>query len=77
VTGKADEIDINRLRVGQPVLIGGDAFPGGVSRESRPYLEGWRAAGTLAYVGFSADGDDLPGNREQPEGDRRADRRGS
>jgi hypothetical protein len=26
--GKADEIDINRLRVGQPVLIGGDAFPG-------------------------------------------------
>jgi HlyD family secretion protein len=28
VTGKADEIDINRLRVGQPVLIGGDAFPG-------------------------------------------------
>lgn len=28
VTGRVDEVDVNRLRLGQTVLIGGDAFPG-------------------------------------------------
>jgi multidrug resistance efflux pump len=28
VTGRVDEVDVNRLRLGQAVLIGGDAFPG-------------------------------------------------
>lgn len=28
VTGRVDEIDVNRIRIGQPVSIGGDAFPG-------------------------------------------------
>jgi RND family efflux transporter MFP subunit len=28
VTGKADEVDVNQLRIGQPVTIASDAFPG-------------------------------------------------
>jgi len=29
VTARVDEMDVNRLRVGQPVTVTGDAFPGG------------------------------------------------
>lgn len=49
VAGKVDEVDINRIRVGQPAWIESDAFPG--------------AALAARVVGISAEADSQQGNR--------------
>jgi HlyD family secretion protein len=63
VTGKVDEVDVNRLRIGQPVKIGGDAFPGapipgrivGISAEADAGLAAGRTPSFEVRAAFPGD----------------------